>query len=117
MHFLFSYNIQRIEANLLRSTRDDNFRIATNSSAHRIGQRSEIQKTNLLGKRGNGMETPYRPLGEEAQPVLDDGVPLLGKAKPALEGTATLSSCIANLMNTCMGTGMLALPHAFASGS
>lgn len=63
------------------------------------------------------METPYRPLGEEPRAVLDDGAPLLGKAKPAQEGTATLSSCIANLMNTCMGTGMLALPHAFASGT
>ena len=62
------------------------------------------------------MSTPYRPLGEAAQPRLSDEAPLLGGKVVAKEGTATLSSCTANLMNTILGTGMLAMPHAFSSG-
>ncbi|KAL8287637.1 hypothetical protein RQP46_003495 [Phenoliferia psychrophenolica] len=53
----------------------------------------------------------------------DDEAPLLGGAgspaagkKGEREGKATMMSCVANLANTILGTGMLAMPHAFASG-
>ncbi|KAK4049602.1 hypothetical protein OIV83_004100 [Microbotryomycetes sp. JL201] len=58
--------------------------------------------------------------------VLDDHAPLLGlraagngrriKSEDRSEGTASLVSCVANLTNTIIGTGALAMPHAFASG-
>ncbi|KAM0786719.1 hypothetical protein ACM66B_002160 [Microbotryomycetes sp. NB124-2] len=56
--------------------------------------------------------------------VLDDHAPLLGvrsadaalKGEARSSGTASMTSCVANLTNTIIGTGALAMPHAFASG-
>ncbi|KAK4047503.1 Tricalbin-2 [Microbotryomycetes sp. JL221] len=59
--------------------------------------------------------------------VEDDHAPLLGSTtrgeRVPKDGTATMVSCVANLTNTIIGTGALAMyvsgammPHAFASG-
>ncbi|KAM0750748.1 hypothetical protein T439DRAFT_348048 [Meredithblackwellia eburnea MCA 4105] len=53
----------------------------------------------------------------------EDEAPLLGRTQTTLQkdtttqrdGNASITSCIANLANTILGTGMLAMPHAFAS--
>lgn len=57
---------------------------------------------------------------ERAEDHDDVDAPLLGDSAGSKavgrEGEATLTSCVANLSNTILGTGMLAMPHAFASG-
>ena len=40
---------------------------------------------------------------------------LLGDTAPG--GKATILSCLLNLSSTCMGTGLLSLPFAFAQAS
>ncbi|KAH8918708.1 hypothetical protein BT69DRAFT_1337948 [Atractiella rhizophila] len=60
-------------------------------------------------------EDPIDTLGDEDEQ--EEGSPLLGKSTGSLKeiGTAGFTSSIANLCNTILGTGMLAMPHAIAS--
>ncbi|BGP17511.1 hypothetical protein JCM10213v2_005544 [Rhodosporidiobolus nylandii] len=66
------------------------------------------------------MPTPR--LGSTPLPPVEDRTPLLGDSsedetepqKLGREGKATMMSCVANLANTIIGTGSLAMAHAFA---
>lgn len=46
--------------------------------------------------------------GQEHSPLLNsNGAGVVGSTRTEKEGTANLTSCISNLMNTILGTGML----------
>ncbi|GAA5864930.1 hypothetical protein JCM3774_003912, partial [Rhodotorula dairenensis] len=55
------------------------------------------------------------PHADDRRPLLHDDTDRLAPVKPeGRDGAASLTSCIANLANTVIGTGSLAMAHAFA---